>query len=320
MVTTVQPDDERSYITLTADGRSDSLLDLDEAEVERLYKEHGAVLFRGFPFDVEIFWRFTGRFCSHFVFNEGAKRETIDKDNHVQSVNPGAKMLCLHPELAREPYKPDVCWFACVSPAQSGGETVICDGVQLAKKLPADVFEALNSRRLLYRRPATSEEISFWLKTDQPTDDDLSNPPVDCPYEFWRNDDKIGRRFSTPALHRPMFADDLAFGSFLLLARYNLNNKAFPLFEDGSVIPDDLVESIMDVAEDIKQPIKWQANDVLMLDNTRFMHGRNAIGDPENRNVISQFGYLKFAKPGPEEGPNARWRKPDGLSILHQQS
>jgi hypothetical protein len=318
MVTTALPDENRSYVKLTAEDASSSLLDLDVHEIEQLYKTHGAILFRGFHFDVDVFRELTGRFCSHFVFNESRNRNVVDKEHQIQSVNIGTTDICLHPEMAREPYKPDVCWFACITPARSGGETFICDGVEIVKRMPSEAIEAMRDRRLLYRRPATVDEVTFWLKTDQITDENLNNPPEDCPYEFWRKDDKIGRRFWTPALHKPMFSEDLAFGSFLLLARFNLGNRSFPLFEDGSVIPDDLVDIIMNVAEEIKEPIDWRPNDVVMLDNTRYMHGRNEIGDPENRNIVSQFGYLKFALPGPEEGPNARWRKPDGLTELHQ--
>jgi hypothetical protein len=57
--------------------------------------------------------------------------------------------------------------------------------------------------------------------------------------------------------------------------------------------------------------VSWQAGDVLMLDNTRFMHGRTAIVDPGERFIATFFGYLSFAVPDPEEPPNAPWRTAD---------
>ena len=55
--------------------------------------------------------------------------------------------------------------------------------------------------------------------------------------------------------------------------------------------------------------VAWRAGDVLMLDNTRFMHGRTAILDANERLIASFFGYLGFAIPDSEEPPNAPWRQ-----------
>ena len=63
-------------------------------------------------------------------------------------------------------------------------------------------------------------------------------------------------------------------------------------------------------------PIEWRKGDVLMLDNTRFMHGRTAIRDPGKRRIATYFGYLRFARPDPEEPPNAVWRREDFLPPL----
>ena len=113
-----------------------------------------------------------------------------------------------------------------------------------------------------------------------------------------------------------MFSTKLAFGNFLLFARYMLNDETFPVFEDFSVVPDDLVESGKNISDNLATDIGWQANDVLMLDNTRFLHGRNEIVDVNQRYILTYFGYLKFAQPGEEEGDNAHWRKVDGLRAL----
>jgi hypothetical protein len=45
-----------------------------------------------------------------------------------------------------------------------------------------------------------------------------------------------------------------------------------------------------------------------MLDNTRFLHGRNTINDASSRLILSFFGYLKFAVPSVEETPHPPWR------------
>jgi hypothetical protein len=47
-----------------------------------------------------------------------------------------------------------------------------------------------------------------------------------------------------------------------------------------------------------------------MLDNTRFMHGRNAIVDAEERVILTNFGFLNFAKP--------RRRRPNRSALAQQ--
>jgi hypothetical protein len=106
-----------------------------------------------------------------------------------------------------------------------------------------------------------------------------------------------------------MFTDDPAFGNFLLFARYCRRMTDFPVFEDGSIIPDALVHSVKTVSDGLTVAIAWQRGDLLMLDNTRFMHGRTAVVDPGERLIASYFGYLHFAPPDPEEPVDPPWRR-----------
>jgi hypothetical protein len=108
-----------------------------------------------------------------------------------------------------------------------------------------------------------------------------------------------------------MFCDAPAFGNFILFARYLRGMTDFPLFEDGSVIPAALVEAVKQVSGRLTAAVAWQQGDLLMLDNSRFMHGRTAVQDPDNRLIASYFGYLKFAPPQPEEPADAVWRRGD---------
>ncbi len=313
-----KPDDTENYVTISPAGPKETLDGVDRFIVERLYKKYGAILFRGFDLDVDIFRNLTQAFCTHAVANPTLDRTFVDRENSIQTVDLGSVPFPLHPELSRAPWKPDVCWFACVMAPESGGETTICDGVSVVEDMPADVLEAFRSRRLRYTSKISENELHFWLNTRFPTHHQFRNPPKDCPFAFRMHGGEIYTSFTTPALHKPMFSDELAFGNFLLFARYLRNrlNRQFPVFEDGSVVPDELVESVKRISDNLATEIVWQENDVLMLDNTRFMHGRNEVLDVRQRYILTYFGYLKFAQPGGEEGENARWRKVDGMRGL----
>lgn len=305
------PQPGRPAVMIEADGAG-GLDTLDREAIVALYKKDGAILFRGFEGGIEAFGAFARRFCRTSVNNESPGRVLLDAGQRIQSVNRGDTAFALHPELSREPWKPDAAFFGCIEAPRQGGETTICDGIELARSLPEEVRQGLEGRRLVYFMPTWPDLFAFWLGTPEPDDALLAAPPASCPYRFTRMPDgSIARYFSRPALHRPMFAEGPAFGNFLLFARFNNGRGDFPLLDDMRPVPEAWLQAIKETGDALSQAVAWQAGDVLMLDNTRFMHGRRPILDPGERSIATYFGYLDFAKPDPEEPAGAPWRQHD---------
>ncbi|WP_165356414.1 TauD/TfdA family dioxygenase [Sphingosinicella sp. BN140058] len=315
MPTTSLPEPGRPQVLIEAAG-AESILSLDRDGIVALYKAHGALLFRGFGADVAQFRAFARLFCSTSVFNESPGRRQIDPEHNILTVDGGVGAFNLHPELSREPWKPDAAFFGCLSAPKRGGATTICDGVALARSLPDEVKRGLAGRRLVYVKPTWPELLRYWLGTDNPSDQQLAAPPPSCPYGFRRLDGHVFRFFSRPALHRPMFIDAPAFGNFLLFARFNNNRPDHPLLDDGRPVPEAWLQAIKAAGDALAVAVAWQAGDVLMLDNTRFMHGRTAIIDRGERLIATFFGYVDFAIPDPEEPADPIWRQIDFIPPL----
>lgn len=287
-----------------------SIGELDREVVIDAYRRHGALLFRGFGCDLDAFQAFAWRFCRTAVINETPGRAPLDPEHLIYAVDSGTNEFALHPELSREPFKPDLAMFGCLSAPGQGGMTTLCDGVELVRRLPAEVREGLSGRRLVYGSATWPDLLAYWLGTPAPDDATLANPPPGCPYKFERiPDGRVVRIFSRPALHRPMFAEGPAFGNFLLFARFNNGRGDFPLLDDLTPVPEEWLQAIKAAGDALSVAVEWQRGDVLMLDNTRFMHGRTAILDVEERRIATFFGYLEFAEPDPEEPPDAIWRR-----------
>jgi alpha-ketoglutarate-dependent taurine dioxygenase len=304
------PEAGRPYVLIEATGET-GVDQVNPDAIIELFKTHGAILLRGFGADVNQFRHFAKQFCATSVFNESPGRSPIDDANNIHSVDGGTNAFSLHPELAREPWKPDAAFFACFSPPSAGGETTICDGVALVREMPEVVRRGLEQRRLFYVKSTWPELLAYWLGTPEPTDAQLAAPPPNCPYTFRRIGGQIGRIFSRPALHKPMFSDDPAFGNFLLFARFNNGRSDFPVLDNGQPVPEEWLQAIKATGDRLACPINWQEGDVLMLDNSRFMHGRNAILDTSERRIATYFGYLRFAPVNPEEPPDPIWRRED---------
>jgi Taurine catabolism dioxygenase TauD, TfdA family len=297
-------------MTLVQAASGETLESINPAQIIEHLRDT-AVLVRGYPPSLPAFNGFAKKFCGVSVFNESPNRLVLDGENNIQSVNLGTEPFPLHPELSREPWKPDICFFHCINAPREGGETTFCDGVELLRRLPPKVFAALENRSLLYVQPAPPAILQFWLGTSQPNDAMLANPPPHCPYRFSRSGAQLIRYFSYPALHKTLLSDELAFGNFLLFARYYLQSDRIPLFDDGSVVPDWIVDAIQEAAFPITFGTEWQPGDILILDNSRFMHGRNAIAEPGDRLIASYFGYLNGVRQRADEIANPPWRKPN---------
>jgi Taurine catabolism dioxygenase TauD, TfdA family len=214
------PVTEPPYVILSADKTGDSLLSVDASLVRALYMEHGALLFRGFAWDVEVFRAVTDRFCSNYVWNDSGGRKIITADRRIQTVNLGVAPFPLHPELARLPWRPDVAWFACVVAPREGGETLVCDGIRIVDALPDGLRRELGHRRLLYKREMGPGELEFWFGLAAPNDEMLARPRAGCPFKYSREAGKIFGSFTYPVLHKPMFSEKRAFANFLLFARF----------------------------------------------------------------------------------------------------
>jgi len=310
MATLIPPSSKGSLAIVAADP-GETPLDIPERMFVDAYKTFGALLLRGFPTDFDAFRKVTDRFCIASVFNESKGREVLDEELNIQTVNTGNAAFPLHPELSREPWKPDICFFWCMHAPSDGGETTVCDGVEVVKRLSPEVRDAFARRRLRYTRIAPEDAGQFWLNTANPTGAQLQAVPPGCPFEFsFLRDGQLVQSFTRPALHKPMFTGELAFGNFLLFGRYLKGMMNFPTFENGQIVGNDLLDPVKDIGDRLMMPVTWTTGDIVVLDNTRFMHGRNRITNTAERRIATYFGYLRFAIPDPEEGPDPLWRKP----------
>jgi alpha-ketoglutarate-dependent taurine dioxygenase len=304
------PVDGRPYVLVEAQ-EGEALAAIDRNEVHELFKEHGAILLRGFASSLEDFGAFAQHFCPVAVQNDSRNRLPLDRETNVQSVNLGVRSFPLHPELSREPWKPDACFFYCVEPPSQAGQTTVCDGIEIVRGLPAEIRDDMAGRRLKYVLATGPEALRYWLGTDKPTEDQMVEPPEHCPFSFERHGGVVMRCFTRPLLHRARFQNELAFGNFLLFARYLRGVKTFPLLDDMSPVPDHWVAAVKEVSDRLTAAVDWRPMDLLMLDNSRFMHGRREVVPNDRRLIATYFGYLRDADPDPEEPADPPWRKSD---------
>lgn len=102
-------------------------------------------------------------------------------------------------------------------------------------------------------------------------------------------DGSIDANYICPAVYPSRSNDYTVFINSLLPAKALIPNDV--CFDDGSNISDDVMAELNGIADSITEKVCWQKGDILMLDNTRIMHGRRSFTDP-NRDI-----YVRLCSP-----------------------
>ena len=258
-----------------------------------LFQQAGVLLFRGFAATLEEFSFFTQQFTTHFVIHRNASRHQFGSDPTIQTVFSDRRGLPFHGEMYYVPARPnsngrpDILWFYCIQPGRSLSQTILCDGVEVWHSLSQDARDCFERRRLCYRHRTPA---SVWTSLSAEPSTFLGNLArlpgvVNC------HVDKGGDLqwdYIDPAAHRTKYADQIAFVNSLLP-----ESDAYDvMFEDGSSVPTELRQHVLEVTDRLTVPIHWQARDVAMVDNTRLMHGRYL--NDEHRQLVVRMSIANF--------------------------
>jgi alpha-ketoglutarate-dependent taurine dioxygenase len=184
--------------------------------------------------------------------------------------------------MSYSPFRPDVIWFHCVTPARAGGETLLCDGVNLFQKFDEGTREVFRSKRLKYMY----RDILKWgrfLGIDQSVHDKALPLAAGFPGAAF-NLDQSGNvdyfEYVVSAISHTKFTSEEAFACSLLDWGYSFEEACF---EDNSAISTELLRDLRDLSRNCAVKVELISDDLLMIDNSRVMHGRLEYQDSERR-------------------------------------
>lgn len=267
-----------------------SILELNREEIISLFKSSGLLLFRGFETSVDTFTEFTNSLSANFMDYAGGafNRRVINEDATLLSVNDFKDEIKLHGEMYYQQNIPLLLWFFCAHPALKNGETTVCDGRQFFNELSSSTKELFSKKKLKYVGHFNKKDWQKRYKTD-----DLSVVKQICISNNTQiqinEDESIDLQYICPAIHKSRCGKYQVFINSLLPAKHIAPRSVF--FDDNSEIPDDFISELNKIADKITTEISWQKGDILMVDNTRIMHGRRAFVD--NQRDI----YLRLCSP-----------------------
>jgi len=266
------------------------------AAVARTLLEEGGLCLRGFPaLSTADFATVTRLLCGPPIeyTERTTPRHRVDGLAHVYTSTdyPSDQEIFLHNENAYASHWPAYLCFYCEQPAESGGETPLADLREVAGFLAPRLTRRLQDRGLLHRRifiegAGVSWQEAFGVSSLEAlrahcnrarliltvTGDRLR---VEYPHSPYARHPRTGELqwFN----HAALFQSDKFDAQVVRALHQLLGDQELPnqiLYGDGVPLEQSVVAELTQAYRRASVPHAWQANDLIVLDNMRFAHGR----------------------------------------------
>ncbi|MFI6727023.1 TauD/TfdA family dioxygenase [Streptomyces atratus] len=263
--------------------------------------EHGSVLVRGLGLrdaaeTGAVFSKLaTGLMTEKEVF---APRRTYSDGVYSSSTWPANQPMCMHHELSYTLEFPGLMMFACLSAPTDGGATAVADSPTVLDALPAELTERFEREGWLLTR-SYNEEIGASVAEAFGTDDRgavESYCRANAITFEWQPDGGLRTRqrrsavVRHPVTGRRCWFNQVAFLNEWTMAPevreylmdvYGADGLPFNTrFGNGDPISEDVVQLLNSVYEANTAREPWQAGDLMLVDNVRTAHSREAFEGP----------------------------------------
>jgi len=284
----------------------DNVSDIDPNTVRDLIKTRGTVIFSGFRTPLSEFEQYIRQFGDDFMNYQGGSyvRQKVSADDKLLSTRSAIARdkedsfeLPLHGEMYYTNSRPVMLWFFCERPADSDGETTVCDGAQIYDALSKESKELLAKKKLKYIRRYKDGEWQRIYQTD-----DLNEAIRYCADNGLNAHVEDGRVLATeylaPGVIKSRWGNHLVYINSMLPVLWQEQqfgrSTSLVRLEDGSKIPQHLIDEVVAAQQRLIIPMAWQRGDFAVLDNTRTMHGRRPFADPQREIFLRMVREVAF--------------------------
>ncbi|MEU4177520.1 TauD/TfdA family dioxygenase [Streptomyces sp. NPDC026589] len=274
--------------------------------------EHGGVYFRGFGIDApEALERFASVFVTD-LFSENGEHPRVSGNGRIYTpvFHPPEERLLWHNENTFNLSGPTRIWFACVRPADQGGETPVADSRTVYERVPHAVREPFERKGVMYTRSYGTGLGVHWrdvFRTDSRSAVEDQCRAAGLSYT-WRGETLHTSCVRSGVIAHPVTGQPTWFNQAQHWHPYCLgaeirqavtavfDEDGMPrncFYGDGSVIPDEDMAEILRVYDEAELALPWAAGDVMMLDNLLMAHGRNPF-QGERRLLVAMGGMTTY--------------------------
>jgi len=263
-------------------------------ELDGWYDKHGAILFRGFGLKSVEDFEAVAIAIAGDLFKEYGDLPPESASQAVYGVTPypADKMILFHNESSHLPTWPMRQFFFCVIPSETGGTTPLLDCRAVYNAMDPAIREEFETKGLMYVRNF-SEGIDvpwqeFFHTSDKAEVERIcTESGMAC--EWTANDGLRIRQISPAVVEHPRTGEKLFFNQVQLHHIYCLDAETrdslrqlfaeedLPrnvYFGDGTPIPDETMEYIGNLYEELCVDFVWETGDLAAVDNMLVQHAR----------------------------------------------
>lgn len=260
--------------------------------------EHGALVVRGLGLrDVDQVGAVFARLADGLMAEREAfaPRQAHGLGLYASTTWPANQPMCMHHELSYLLEVPGLMLFACLAAPEQGGATAVADAEEVLRALPTGLTERFEREGWILTR-TYNDEIGASLVESFGTGDrsEIERYCRSNSIDFtWQSDGTLRTEQRRSAVVRhPLTGRRCWFNQIAFLNEWTLapevreylvdvySEDGLPFntrYGDGSPIGADVVELINSTYEAHTRREPWQAGDLLLVDNIRTAHSREAF-------------------------------------------
>lgn len=263
------------------------------AQAQLGLEEQGWALFRGFQHNLDGFNEIVSHFCQQVTFDPAREFTT----SMSQKVDAGTQAVGLHIENGNTPFPPSLVAFYSQKSALKGSQTTLCDGVSLYESLPNSLQKRFETP-IKVTRTLPETLWKAYVSNEHPnleagqavTEQHLDNVLNMIPGQSGKLNEKGELDYSLQIAPLSRHNGKTAFANALLGPSFNYQKPIYH-HADGSLIKQSELDLLAQYAEAHTYELNWRDGDIIIIDNTRVMHGRRAIlGNPDERQLVIAMG------------------------------
>jgi alpha-ketoglutarate-dependent taurine dioxygenase len=227
-----------------------------------------------------------------------ASRQAHPDGVYSSSKWPANQQMCMHHELSYRLEFPGLMLFACLTAPTSGGATAVADARTVLDALPAELVQRFEREGWMLTRSYNDEIGASFAEAFGTDDRDAVESYCRAnAIDFeWQPDGALRTRQRRSAVVRhPVTGQRCWFNQVAFLNEWTIapevreylvdvyGEDGLPFntrFGSGDPIGEDVVQLLNEVYEANTAREPWQAGDLLMVDNIRSAHSREAYEGP----------------------------------------
>ena len=292
-------------------------LDVQRDAVEDLASRHPVVLLRGFSVpDEAAFARVRDRLIpkpADYVYRS-TPRTSVGDGILTATEYPASEEILLHCENAYQRDWPLRLVFCCLIPAETGGQTPVCDVRRVTERLGDDILDTVERRGIRYIRnyhPGFDLDWRTVFQTEDRGDVEAFCAENGIEWEWLPDGHLRTAQICQGVATHPVTGERVWFNQAHLFHPSALGDEAMEdmidifgsdglprdaRYGDGEPIAPEILDRVRRAFADEARQFDWRAGDVTVVDNMLAAHGRRPFTGA--RRVLVSMGLMASAAAG----------------------